>query len=66
MDLNDCKDDAFCINIGRLFHRRGAATCHVLATDAWLNKYVIKLVEQYLNVQFETSSDIIINLEFEI
>ncbi len=26
MNLNDCKDKAFCIGIGRLFHRRGAAT----------------------------------------
>ena len=26
MDLNDCKDDAFCIDLGRLLHRCGAAT----------------------------------------
>ncbi len=25
MDLNDCKDEPFCIDIGRLFHRCGAA-----------------------------------------
>ena len=52
MDLNDCKDDAFCIDIGRLFHRRGAATEKALSPTHFLNFGTKKRGTKSLNFQF--------------
>ncbi len=37
MDLNDCRDGAFRMDSGRLFHKRGAATEKALSPAHFLN-----------------------------
>ena len=45
MDLNDYNDEAFCIDSGRLFHRRGVETEKALSPAHFLNLGT-KTVEQ--------------------